>query len=103
MYTILYENVFDVSKEPIEENYNRGNETDSEPNPPKDEDHEYEIINLRKVNVDAANEAGEKVINEDVDFSYVPTVASDYMPSCTSTEVDSLSELGILATFHLLI
>lgn len=40
---------------------------------------------------------------DNVEFAYSPAIASDSMPSYTSTEVISLSELEAFMNFHLLI
>lgn len=103
---ILYEDILEHSNKPTEEKHDGDNEADSEPKSPKVEDFEYEINplirSLSKLSVtDVADEVGEWVINEDVDFACVLIIASDSMLSCTNTKVDSLSELAILTTFHL--
>lgn len=103
---ILYENVLEASNEPTEENYDSSNEVDSKPMPLEDKDFEYEINplarSLGKFSVtDVVDEAGDWVINEDIDIAYMPVVASNSLPSYTNTEVDRLFELETLITFHL--
>lgn len=80
--TIRYKDVLETSDKPAEENHDSGNKADSDPEPPKNKDFDYEInpiiISLGKLNItDAANKGGEWVINEDIDFARVPTIASD--------------------------
>lgn len=49
----------------------------------------------------ATNEIGEWAINGIKGFAYSPAVVSDSVPFYTITKIDSLFELGTLATFHL--
>lgn len=105
MDAMLYEDALEASNESTEEGNDSNNEVDSKSKPLEEENEEYEInslIDFNKINViDIADEADEWVIDENIKFSYVPAVSSDSIPSCTSTEIDSLPALEMLTTFYL--
>lgn len=95
---LLYEDILEASEDVDEENYDNENEVDYKLEPTKDSDFEYEInlliLNLEKLDVsNIADETSEWIINDNIDFAYVSIVPSDFVPSCTSTEADSMPEL----------
>lgn len=68
------------------ENYYNGNEVDSKLELVREDDFMYEInpfvINIDKLDViDDVDEAGEWIINKNLGFTYLPTIASNFEPS----------------------
>lgn len=87
---MLYGDVHETSEELARENYDNNNELDSEPELAENNNFDYEINpferDIDKLNlISATNEVGKWAINENLGFSYSLVVASDSMPSCTST------------------
>ena len=89
--SLFYQNSLEADENPHPEELDSGNEADTEP----EEDECLWKINPVVMSIDklssdtTANVEGEWFINEDLDLAYFSAFTSSFVPSDTSTDVDS--------------
>ena len=90
--SLLYQYSLETNDNPQPENSDSGNKVDTEPEPEEECLWELNplVTRIDKLNFNnTANDAGEWYVNENLDLAYLSVLASDSIPSNTSTDVDS--------------
>jgi len=103
--SLLYQNSHKTDENPNPEDLDSGNEAETELEPEKEclwelNSHVTCIDKLNFNNI--ANVEGEWFINENLDLTYLSALVSDFVPSDTSTDVNSdfLSAIDALTSLH---
>jgi len=108
MNFLIYQDPLEAAKDPSPEDSDSGNEADTEPEP---EEECFWELNSLATNIDkldfnnTTNNIDKWYINENLNLAYLSALASDSVPSDTSTDVnnDPLSAIDVMTSFQVLV